>query len=268
VDGLTPSPGIAFDAIACVQQNGGQLQQQHPTAANYFVDGYEVGPCGDQKSPSQTSVWVTVFYVTSTATGNFVLVEIMGSHGQEDANRWTHGDQKGEPVLIGWNNDRTKSFADQIDPFIAIFKTGGDQFDTVCVPVASHNTIIRFTRREVGSPLANVEQFRQSINSTPWYGYAPGMVLCRDISAHNLIAGSIIAPTMYEVVYEMEIAAYSWGWQRVEFFKDEHTGKPLPCKIANGNNNGYTKLVPYPSQDFTTLKLPDPRKGSGPPLSQ
>ena len=131
VDGLTPGTSISFDAIAAVQANGGQLQQQHPTAANYFVDGYQCSPCGDEKSPSQSSIWVTVFYVTSTATGNFVLVEIMGSHGQENANRWPYGDQEGQPIMVGYNADPSRFFPDQNDPTaivaaIAQKKTNGD----------------------------------------------------------------------------------------------------------------------------------------------
>lgn len=260
VEGLTPSLDIHMQAIAAVQASGNNagMFQAHPTQVNLFVSDYDTEVVGNKQSPSQTKVYVTATYSTPEAstTSGYTLIEIASANGQSVINRWQSGPQKGQPILIGYDPTGNANQPDQINPTqAAADMASGVVFQTVRVPGASRNTIYRFTRLESGPPLVQ-QAYRQSVNQSAWNGLPAGSVMCRSVDGQNLVGGGIVAPSMYRVVYELEHNPDFGGWTRVEFFRDEHYGKPIVgVDITDGTNNGYTFITP-PSMDFGGLNLP------------
>ena len=119
------------------------------------------------------------------------------------------------------------------------------------VPVLSPNTLLTFVRQESKSPLALSQQFRRTLNASPWQSGAAKTWLCRAIDCRSLSN-----LTRYEVKYVFEYDPD--GWDHIEYFKDPFTGR-IPTDVSqNSNNNaGIAKLQVYPITEFSQLGLPN-----------
>lgn len=257
--------------IAC----GLPYNAPHPTIGGLYVKGFRAVPVGDQTGPtcSRTDFRVLVKYQNNDFTPALgaVKVEIFGSEGTEIMNRWPAGTRlQGQAIYIAYfagSGSPLTPISAQVDPAGVDFNpttNGGVYYDTVELPIESQNTILRFTRRETGSPLLKSRQFRRTVNATAWQGFPPLSVKCRSIDASNVIGvGNVIAANLYDVTYVFEHNAsgqnpYNLGpWARVELYREPHTGKPPPgINILDGSYNGYTVVLPYAPQDFNALSLP------------
>lgn len=248
----------------------------HPTISGIFAATFDAKPLVEEGgSVSRTSCLLEVGYSTPTFLPlGGVKVEISGSNSQELLNRWPGGPLQGQPILVGFNPDRTfqapVNNAAQIDPAAVIAYqnaisngSGGSSyipprwaFDSVEIPIESPNLILTLTRTEFKFPKANL-LYRRTLNSNAWLGFDPLTVLCRQISAQNIIGAGTIAPSYYVVQYTFEIVDDPVRWQRTEIFRDEHTGKNIVVDINSDTFNGYTTVIPYRAADFNGMKFPN-----------
>ena len=119
------------------------------------------------------------------------------------------------------------------------------------VPVISPNTTLTFLRQEIKSPLKLSQQFRRTLNATPWQSGAAKTWLCRAIDGRSLQN-----LTRYEVKYIFEFDPD--GWDHIEYFKDPFTGKVPSDVTQNANNDaGIARMQTYPTSEFAQLGLPN-----------
>jgi hypothetical protein len=121
--------------------------------------------------------------------------------------------------------------------------------DHVQIPILCANTVLEITRQESVSPLKASENFRRTVNASPWQGGEAKTWLCRGIDG-------ISQGAMYEVRYTFEYDPD--GWERLEYFVDRYTGKvPDDVKLTSSGTAGVVKVLPYATRDFSGLGLPN-----------
>ena len=233
VTGLTP--GIDTLAQAVLGQdstNGSRIPvygQSHPTVAGLYVESVVAEPVRQ----SRTSAHVTVTYTSPEVSSalNAVSIAVMGSQRPKVLSR--------SPV------DQSTLQVKYTDP------SGNALTQIMQVPVISPNTLLSFVRQEIKSPLKLSQQFRRTLNATPWQAGAAKTWLCRAIDARsrqNL--------TRYEVKYVFEYDPD--GWDHIEYFRDPFTGK-VPSDVTSSANNdaGIAKIQTYATTEFAQLGLPN-----------
>jgi hypothetical protein len=262
IEGLSATNDPADLLQAGVAASGISYTQAHPTIAGLYAATFDARPYIDQEgSTSRTAIRLIVGYSTPTFLPlGGVRVELSGSNSQFILNRWPDGAQKGQPILIGYNPDLTRTFPSQnnasiVKQGIESGTTNGDKFDTAEISIESPNAILILTRTEFAFPKQNFF-YRRKLNKNAFLGFDPNTVLLRDVRAVNMVGAGTIIPTYYVVTYVFEITENSDQWVRVEFFRDQFTGKPIQgINILDGSNNGYGLVVPYLTADFGGLKF-------------
>lgn len=264
IEGLSATNDPADIINQAVNACGVSYTQPHPTLNGLYASTFDAKPTIDAAgSVSRTSVVLEIGYASPTYLPlGGVRVEVSGSNSQIILNRWPSGDFKGEPILVGYNPDRTRIFPDQNDPSLVVqgltgqLPTNGDVFDSAEIPIESPNAILILTRTEFQFPKQGFLQ-RRTLNANAWLGFDPYTVLLRDVRAVNMVGAGTIIPTYYVVSYYFEVVPDASQWVKVQLFRDEHTGKPIPCNLSDGTNNGYAFVVPYTTSDFNGLKFPN-----------
>ena len=233
VTGLTP--GIDTLAQAVLGQdsaNGSRIPvygQPHPSVAGLYVDGVVAEPVRQ----SRTAAYVTVTYASPEVSSalNAVSIAVTGSQRPKVLSR--------SPV------DQSTLQVKYTDPL------GNPLAQIMQVPVISPNTTLTFVRQEIKSPLKLSQQFRRTLNATPWQAGAAKTWLCRAIDARSLQN-----LTRYEVKYVFEYDPD--GWDHIEYYRDPFTGK-VPADVTQSVNNdaGIAKIQTYATMEFSQLGLPN-----------
>ena len=233
VTGLTPGiDTLAQAALAQDQSTGLRIPaygDPHPAIAGVFVTQVDAQPL----SNSRTAAHVQVKYATpeNQSALNVVKISITGS-------------SRAKLISID-PKDGSNFVVKYTDPTRTVLQ----QF--LQVPTLSPNTILEFTRQELKSPLKLSQSVRRTVNSSPWQGGAAKTWLCRAVDAVSL---NNLA--RYEVKYIFEHDPD--GWQRMEYFHDPYTGKiPDDAKVSQNNDQGIAKILPYGTNDFSQLGLPN-----------
>jgi len=233
VTGLSPGRDTLAQAVLGQDSSTGstipRYGQPHPGVAGLYVDTIVAEPVKN----SRTAALVAVTYASpeiSSAPGA-VSIAITGSQRTKLLTR--------SPV------DNSTLQVQYTDP------SGNVLTQIMQVPVLSPNTILTFVRQEVKSPLALSQQFRRTLNATPWQSGAAKTWLCRAIDTRSL--GNL---TRYEVKYVFEYDPDGWG--HIEYFKDPFTGR-VPTDVTQSTNNdaGIAKLQVYGTNEFSQLGLPN-----------
>jgi hypothetical protein len=234
----------------------------HPTVAGLYantIDGRLTIP--DRESASRGNATITVGWSTpSFVPIGGVKVELSGSNSQIVLNRWPNGPQKGQPILVAYdrNHQSGEVIPTQISPADVITaKALGVKFDSVEILLEAPNAILSLSRTLFAFPQADF-LMRGHLNSKKWLGFDPFTVLFRNMVAENMVGAGTIIPTYWNQRSVFEIAPDPTYWQRVEFFRDEHTGKLIVgTDIFDGSNNGYVIVDPYgDAVDFNAMKYP------------
>jgi hypothetical protein len=229
------SPGIDTLARAATAQDGSTGNRipaygtPHPSVAGLYVIKIDAEPI----SNSRTSARVIVRYATpeEASVPNVVRIAITGS---SRAKLISKDPKDGAPLIVKYTDG-----------------TGAVLQEFLQVPALSPNTILEFTRQEVLSPLKRSQQFRRTVNRSPWQAADAKTWLCRAINATSL--NNL---TRYEVKYIFEYDPD--GWERLEYFHDPYTGKvPNDVAISSNNDQGIAKVLPYGVMDFVQLGLPN-----------
>jgi hypothetical protein len=275
VTGLDPTRGDNIvQAVGSVDAVTGvripQYQQPHPTIVGFTVMGYNTDPMGAADSPNLGGVWVDVVYGTPEFIPNSTLIEIEGITGTKTINVWPYGPQAGRPIMVGVQLkkgilDPSGRFSDQIPVTGGPLAPNGDSgsfYEVGEVPVISGGMVLKFTRRENVAP--NILAIRRKVNQTQWQGLGPGLWLCWNVTAKNLISvGSIFPGGGYEVTYffmtaDLDLPNNLAGFTSVVLYKDSQTGRAFGFSDpTGGTNNGFTLVKPYGPYDFNSLKLPN-----------
>ena len=201
--------------------------QAHPAVPGLFAIRIDAEPI----SGSRTAARVTVHYGTPAQAPipGSAQVRIGGSSGHK---------------LMTQLPDGSLIVVKYTDP------DGNALQDHVQIPILSANTVLEITRQESASPLKLSEQFRRTVNASPWQGGDVKTWLCRGIDASS--QGSL---SRYEVRYTFEYDPD--GWERLEYFVDRYTGKvPDDVKVTSSGMAGVLKVLPYATRDFSELGLP------------
>jgi hypothetical protein len=233
VTGLTSGRDTLAQAVLGQDSNTGagipRYGDPHPDVAGLYVETIVAEPVKN----SRTAAQVTVTYASpeiSSAPGA-VSIAITGSQRTK---------------LL------TRSPADSSTLQVKYTDPSGNVLTQIMqVPVLSPNTILTFVRQEVKSPLALSQQFRRTLNASPWQSGATKTWLCRAIDSRSL--GNL---TRYEVKYVFEYDPD--GWDHIEYYKDPFTGKvPGDVTQSNDNSAGVAKLQVYGTMEFSRLGLPN-----------
>ena len=234
----------------------------HPTVSGLYAntfDGRLTIP--DRESSSRGNATIVIGWSTPTFVPfGGVKVELSGSNSQIVLNRWPNGPQKGQPILVAYdrNHQSGETFADQISPAdVQVGRVLGVKFDSIEIPLEAPNAILSLSRTLFAFPQSDF-LLRGHLNSKKWLGFDPFTVLFRNMCAENMVGAGTIIPTYWNQRSVFEIAPDPSYWERVEFFRDEHTGKLIVgTDITDGSNNGYVIVDPYgDAVDFNAMKYP------------
>jgi hypothetical protein len=256
VQGLDPTKGAnpALAAFATDASTGVFIPiyaTPHPDVPNFFVAMVESEAFPED---SRTACMVTVTYRPPEYIPAATLIEIVGSNGNRLYSRWTYGPQKGQPMIVGYSPNPT-SFPSPIDPASISLNHPPPFYDIHSISILDPGTVLRYTRRENGSPLTKSLTYRRKVNSQPFQGQAKGLWLCRHLGGRNIVeGGNYVAPGFYNVVYEFLYDPD--GHTHVLLYKNNLDGSIPPNIKFDGSNNGYQLCVPYPPVDFNNLNLP------------
>lgn len=264
VFGLLPNAANLFGAIQVADSSTGfsvpkyaePCVIQGSVIQGFFMSDYETEPIQDS---SRTGVKVYCIYRTDDWLGYATFIEVIGSNGTKVMSRWAFGPNKGQPIIVGYSPDNV-SFTSPINPFtVANEPEDSNKFySLVGVEVLSPNMILKFTRRESVSPVTLSHQYRHCVNSDSWQGGEPGTWLCRAIDGKNLPIITTLFPGggwQNEYLFEYDPD----GWVQYGLFHDLNTGAvPQDIDFTDGTNNGYQRIVPYPTAAFggSDLHLP------------
>jgi hypothetical protein len=233
VTGLTPGRDTLAQAVLGQDAVTGSripaYGQPHPDVAGLYVESVVAEPV----KHSRTAAAVRVVYASPEVSSalNAVSIAVTGSQRAK--------------VLTRSPADGTTLQVKYTDP------AGNPLTQIMQVPVISPNTILTFVRQEIKSPLMLSQQFRRTLNATPWQSGAARTWLCRAIDARSLQN-----LTRYEVRYVFEYDPD--GWDHIEYFRDPFTGK-VPADVMQSVNNdaGIAKIQTYATTEFAKLGLPN-----------
>ena len=224
---------------------------EHPTCRGFFVGRFRGFPF---PKDSRTSAMVEITYLPSELmTGTGTTIEVIGSNGRKIIARWPGGTQKGQPIIVGYSRDGAtfqNPLASPPDP-----PNPGYFYSLSTLDILSPNTVLRFSRREVGSPLNKSKQYRRTINKSPWQGGAAKTWLCTQLDGPNFAQGNtLVSPGLWNVTYSFEYDPD--GWTQYPTYRDALTGTTPQNIKYDGNFNGYQLADPYALADFNQLGLP------------
>lgn len=226
-------------------------QTPHPTVPGFYASRYHSEPFAEN---SRTQVMVTVTYrPPEMLPGGATLIEIIGNGGKQTLSRWPSGNQQGQAIIVGYSPNGASFQTPLAAP--GSQSTPGYFYSFATVEVPSPNTILRFTRRENGSPLSKSKTYRRTINKSGWQGGGKGTWLCIGIDGRNIAqGGTLVAPNLYEVVYTFEYQPQ--GWTEYAVYKDALTGSvPQNINLLDGSNNGYQPINALGYSEFNSLGL-------------
>jgi hypothetical protein len=261
--GLDPTtPNSANNALACFATDAAtgvyipRYQDQHPNVPGFFANSFSGEAFGGN---ARDKVLVEVDYQPPEMIPGAILIEIISNSGRRVISRWPSGDQKGQPIFVGYAPNGY-GFPAQISPSQAAGwakKPNGIFTDIVTADVLDPGTTLRFVRRETGSPLTKSLQYRRATNTSNWQNQPPGTWLCTKIDGRNITqGGNLVAPNLFDVTYEF-VADPLDLWTQYPVYRNKNNGE-IPQDIQfDTNYNGYTKLPPYGTQDFGGLTLPN-----------
>jgi hypothetical protein len=233
VNGLTPGRDtLAQAALGQDAATGSRIPaygDSHPGVAGLFVSSIEADPVPGNRAAAQVKVRYTSPELFSVP--NVARIAISGSNRVKQISK---NPTDSSPLLVRY----TDSAGSVLQEYLQ-------------VPALSPNTILTFTRQEFKSPLSTSIRLRRTANASPWQSGAARTWLCRAIDAVSL--GNV---ARYEVKYVFEYDPD--GWERLEYYRDPHTGK-VPTDVAESSNNdrGVAKILPYSVAEFSQLNLPN-----------
>jgi hypothetical protein len=233
VNGLVPGRDtLAQAAFGQDSATGSRIPaygDAHPGVAGLFVSSVEADPLPGNPTAAQVKVRYSSPELSSVP--NVAKIAIAGSNRVKQISKDPAG---AAPLLVRY----TDSAGSVLQEYLQ-------------VPVLSPNTLLTFTRQEFKSPLTTSIRFRRTVNASPWQSGAARTWLCRAIDAASL--GNV---ARYEVKYVFEYDPD--GWERLEYYRDPHTGK-VPTDVAESTNNdrGVARILPYGVAEFSQLNLPN-----------
>lgn len=232
VAGLTPGKQTLAQAAAAVDAVSNaripRYGDPHPAVPNLYAIEIEAEPI----SGAPTAARIKVNYGTpeQAAVPGAVRIRIGGAGGHK---------------LLTQLPDGSLAVVKYTDP------DGNELQEHLQIPVLSCNTLLEITRLEPASPLRLSENYRRTVNASPWQGGDAKTWLCRGID--GISQGGL---SRYEVRYTFEYDPD--GWERLEYFVDRYTGKvPDDVEISSGNDQGIATILPYGMRDFSQLGLPN-----------
>ena len=109
------------------------------------------------------------------------------------------------------------------------------------VPIFVPDKVITYYKKKTTSPQSDMERYQNKTNTSTFYGYDAGMVLCTEISGRSPDGGQT-----WECVYRFRIRDVGWN-PTVVFLRDD--GKPPPETDEDSE-----KIVElYNSENFNNL---------------